>query len=65
MNSENMFSHLVLVLLLQELLQGLVYFEKRCLDLWSVLVLDLQQVKAGDLHIRYFMKVRTLRIQML
>jgi hypothetical protein len=33
MNSENMFSHLVLVLLLQELLQGLVYFEKRCLDL--------------------------------
>jgi hypothetical protein len=46
-----MFSHLILVLPLDELLQGLVRCEKVYLDLLSVAVLDLQQVRAGDLHI--------------
>jgi hypothetical protein len=46
-----MFTHLILVLLLDELLQGLVCCEKLSLDLFSVFVLDLQQVIGGDLHI--------------
>jgi hypothetical protein len=46
-----MFSHLIVVLLLHELLQRLVCFEKLCVDLLSLLVLDVQQVRARDLHI--------------
>jgi hypothetical protein len=59
-----MFSHLILVLPLDELLQGLVRCEKVCLDLLSVVVLDLQQVRAGDLHIHPFLNVSMARIQM-